>query len=773
MFVSKINSVVRVVAFTALGAVFLSACGGSKAPAVKDMAGNNASTPAAVLFNFDAGEFTNISGQGVALSAEQGALVAHYQASTYQPTVTLKPEQPFDWSQAGSSVGLVVDVANKGDHSAQLFVYIYDADGGYGARSFNVAEGSNESFSFDLNGPALALDTGMRSDPHLYDSSFTPMTWMWGNKQLNLAKITKIDFLMKSIVSDRKVVFDNIRIASNGAFIPTNLVNIFDQFGQYTGKDYPGKVHSVAELQAFNAAEAKEIAAAPKFKDRSTFGGWVNGPKLEATGYFRTEKYQGKWALVDPEGYLFWATGVDNMRMANTATMTGMDYKNANESEAVDANLPAHSIGASSKSTQREGRFVASDLRRNMFSWLPDMNDPLAKHYGYRPEAHTGPLKQGESYSFYQANLERKYGSDFIAVWRQRTLDRQLAWGFTTLGNWADPSLYQNQKIAYVANGWILGDHKRISSGDDFWAPMHDPYDPAFALSVRKTVSQVAKEVNGDPWCMGVFIENELSWGRMGTERGHYGLAIYTLARDAADSPAKAAFVALLKAKYPNVADLAKAWNKPVQSWASFAKSFTYEGSFEGSMQQDLGDLLEALSSQFFAVVNTELKAQMPNHLYLGARFADWGMTPEVVRGAAKHVDVMSYNFYTEGLAAGFWDFLPEIDMPSIIGEFHFGALDTGVFHPGLVSAQDQTERGRMFKDYMRTMIDNPWFVGAHWFQYIDSPAAGRAWDGENYNVGFVSLVDQPYAELVEASRQLNAELYGRRFGNAAAPAQD
>ena len=41
----------------------------------------------------------------------------------------------------------------------------------------------------------------------------------------------------------------------------------------------------------------------------------------------------------------------------------------------------------------------------------------------------------------------------------------------------------------------------------------------------------------------------------------------------------------------------------------------------------------------------------------------------------------------------------------------------------------------------------------------------GRGGDGENYNDGFVSMCDVPYPEMVEASREVAAELYTRRFG--------
>ena len=30
--------------------------------------------------------------------------------------------------------------------------------------------------------------------------------------------------------------------------------------------------------------------------------------------------------------------------------------------------------------------------------------------------------------------------------------------------------------------------------------------------------------------------------------------------------------------------------------------------------------------------------------------------------------------------------------------------------------------------------------VGCHWFQYVDEPLTGRAYDGENYNIGFVTI---------------------------------
>ncbi|MCQ1060824.1 agarase, partial [Photobacterium sp. ZSDE20] len=167
---------------------------------------------------------------------------------------------------------------------------------------------------------------------------------------------------------------------------------------------------------------------------------------------------------------------------------------------------------------------------------------------------------------------------------------------------------------------------------------------------------------------------------------------------------------------------------------------------------------------EYFRIVAKAVKSELPNHLYLGARFADWGMTPQVVRACAKHADVVSYNYYKEGLHPEPWKFLEEIDKPSIIGEFHFGARDTGFFHPGLVSAESQDERGEMYERYVQSVIDNPYFVGCHYFQYIDSPITGRSFDGENYNIGFVSVTDVPYNGMVNSAKTINSSLYQQRF---------
>jgi hypothetical protein len=99
-------------------------------------------------------------------------------------------------------------------------------------------------------------------------------------------------------------------------------------------------------------------------------------------------------------------------------------------------------------------------------------------------------------------------------------------------------------------------------------------------------------------------------------------------------------------------------------------------------------------------------------------------------------------------------------ERPVVIGEFHFGATDRGMFHPGLVATANQKGRAAAYAHYVESALAHPAVVGCHWFQYVDEPLTGRWFDGENYNIGFVSVTDTPYPELVAAARRVHAAMY-------------
>ena len=668
---------------------------------------------------------------------------------------------------------LVFDAKSVGDESTFLTVDATNSEGISTRRIVNVHSGEIKSYFFELTTQSKDINSGLRDTPVAWNTKAIPMKINGLLHPVDFSSLHSIRIYRAQGLHDKTLVIDNIRIIESPERDPLQLVGIVDKFGQNAKMDFPIKINSDEELRQEAELELKSLSEYTLMPDRSQYGGWKNGPKLEATGFFRKEKFNGKWALVDPEGYLFFSIGLANVRMANSTTYTGIDYKDENLKHRDPEDVtPEDSKGIVEvpASIMKTG-YVIDSLRNNMFLELPSFDDALANHYSYRKESHFGPIEHGQTFSFYRANLERRYGesypNSFIDKWLEVTENRMRNWGFTSFGNWIDPAFYERNKLPYFANGWIIGDFQKVYSGSDYWGPMPDPFDPEFERRAKMSIRTVSEEVKNNPWCIGVFIDNERSWGKEGSIADHYGLVLDGLSKDNS-SYLKQEYMKYLQKKYGSITALNSSWQTTFSSWGEIKKgvNFKKQDTFSAPMVEDLSFMLEIFATRYFEVVHDALEEEMPNHMYLGCRFAVWGITPEVRKSAAKFVDVFSYNYYKEGIGKKYWKFLEEIDMPTLIGEYHMGASDSGLFHSGLVHASNQKDRAKMWSDYAYSVIDNPYLVGAHWFQYLDSPISGRAHDGENYNVGFVSNTDIPYPEMIKMAKEINSGLYKRRFGN-------
>lgn len=322
-----------------------------------------------------------------------------------------------------------------------------------------------------------------------------------------------------------------------------------------------------------------------------------------------------------------------------------------------------------------------------------------------------------------------------------------------TFANASSRELYLEGKTPYVATVWVRGTRK-IAASSGYQGPFHDVFDPGFRLSLKRSLSRKKEEAK-DPWCLGFFIENELSWGRDGS------LALAAL-KSPADQPAKIEFISDLKAKYGTIEKLNETWESAYASWEGLLEST--EEPDEELAREDLNIFYQKIATTYFSTVHEEMKAIAPDILDLGCRLA-WANSDIVVRTAAQYCDVISFNKYEYSVSNVS---LPkDVDMPILIGEYHFGALDRGLFHVGIKSATSQENRGECFQHYVESALAHPNIVGAHWFQYGDQAVTGRG-DGENYNVGLVSIGDTPFAELIDAIRRTSYPLYEFRNRQAA-----
>lgn len=640
--------------------------------------------------------------------------------TTEWPHVVFKARPSWDWS-AGEA--LLMDVTNPGASALSFYVHIDDSISAAGGEHFlncaaSIPPGKTETFAIKLAAP-VKNTFGMRALPPM---AYQYVAMATGSASpVNMSHVVAYQIFLHQPSSPTTLILDNVRLAPG---LASRTKGIVDQFGQYTAQDWPGKLHDAAELKADIATEATDLKLHPAMSGRDRFGGWALGPKIDATGFFHTAKYKDKWTLVDPDGHLFFSLGMDCVGIDEPTVISG---------------------------------------RETMFSWLPNDHDPLHQFLSttYETVPNTTWVlthMTGDAMTFYDANLWRKFGAAYQKRRNAEALARLSSWGFNTVGNWSDKGLYGNGAVPYVATLNSTGHHATIPTGK-FWG-IGDPYDPQFAKVVESNIGPTADKLRSDPWCLGYFVDNEMPWGYVKVPTTRFAIAYGALSLEASSCPAKQAFLAKLHLKYVQIEALNTAWQTHYATWDAMNSSLTLPDDPPPGMRSDLSAFLFDEARQYFNIVRDTIHRHDPNHLYLGCRFAS--STPECVAASQAVCDVTSFNIYNTGIAS---DFLKTADRPCIVGEFSFGALDRGMFSGGLVPEANENGRAQAFASFVVSVLDNPVFVGCHWFQYIDDPLTGRALDGENMNMGFVSVADRPYGELVGRARQTASVMYERRFG--------
>ena len=145
-------------------------------------------------------------------------------------------------------------------------------------------------------------------------------------------------------------------------------VVLVDRFGQTTRKKFPGRVDSLEELKDDAASEDAYYASLSPAK-LDAFGGLPGGGEklgLRKTGFFHVQRHGDRWILVDPVGNAFFHLGICSFGC-------GEDY------------------------TYVEGR-------ESIYEWLPPHESEFRAAY------HPEPWWNPRAFSFYRANLIRKYG---------------------------------------------------------------------------------------------------------------------------------------------------------------------------------------------------------------------------------------------------------------------------------------------------------------------------------------------------------------------------
>ncbi|TLD71024.1 hypothetical protein FEM03_08905 [Phragmitibacter flavus] len=497
---------------------------------------------------------------------------------------------------------------------------------------------------------------------------------------------------------------------------------LVDLMGQSMRAEWADKVRDLEELKGDVAAEEKYFGGLPDF-ERDEFGGLQGSREklgLKATGFFHVEKKEdGRWLLVNPVGNAFFHLGVCGFNPNDDYTLT-------------------------------KGRESA-------YEWLPESKGEFESVF------RTG--SEGTVVSFHLANQIRKYGAPFEAnAYAARMIGRLRKWGFSSVGAFTDLSFgAEARKVAKFPgvahlpiNAWekvlrIAGIHE-----------VFDPFDEATRRQIEENMAAFLPAHADDPLIIGYYIVNEPIYEQ---------IPVIVPSLKGSEHACKRRLVEWLTEKYGSVAKFNEAWGMKM-------------GGFEELLEPGLPMTTDAAKADAVAFAEVFLEAYMtlvkesfrrhdPNHLLLGSRLQPATIKHEwICRVMGRHVDVMSFNYYTYGLDK---EFLKQVHgwtggKPMMLSEFFWSSpTDSGL--TGGREVGSQQERGLAYRNYVEQAASLGFVVGTEWFTMVDQSVTGRwfsGFDGERANTGLISVVDRPWKGLLEEMMKAHRAVYPVWLGEQA-----
>jgi hypothetical protein len=231
-----------------------------------------------------------------------------------------------------------------------------------------------------------------------------------------------------------------------------------------------------------------------------------------------------------------------------------------------------------------------------------------------------------------------------------------------------------------------------------------------------------------------------------------------------ADTACKRELINWLSVKYGKPEELSAAWKHIFKSFDELKIPIHAASRFSAEAERDLREFSRRMLNAYVGIPSKACRAADPNHMNLGMRWA-WISDPDLITGW-ENFDVFSINNYSTDPAPALDNVVKlGVDLPVIIGEFHFGALDTGLTATGLEGVRTQAERGVAYRHYCERAAAHPNGVGCHFFQCYDQFILGR-FDGENYNIGLFDICSQPSEDMMRSIRECSSGIYKVANGN-------
>lgn len=498
---------------------------------------------------------------------------------------------------------------------------------------------------------------------------------------------------------------------------------LVDEYGQLKNVNFAAKIKSDAELKNdFVLDQSYYNSLKPPKRD--IYGGLLNSKNslgLKATGFFHTQKLKnGRWVIVNPLGNAYFSLGVCGVAYAGDT-------------------------------------YTLIKGRENIYEWLPEFtNDQTHKDHQYRTAFLNG--NRSDAFSFYVANRIKKFGEPFDNYkFYEESVYRLKKWGFNSEGGWSHSNGNPDLNFPQVRMA-ALPRHLTIPG-----STIYDIYRDDFKSGVNEGFQKhnLAARANS-PLIIGYFFGNEIDY--------HQFKNIIP-SKKASEVATKKALVNFLQKKYNNIAAYNKAWETSFNNFNDLneaAIALTTEKAVD-----DMHAFFEIYMDKFYDEVKTEFRKFDKNHMLLGDRYFTPVMQDEALRNilsrvAAKHLDILSYNYYayevdTERLKK-MYDLYGK---PIMLTEFHYGDPTQGQTS-SIQMMDDEKGKGEAYRSYVESVAATGFVVGTHWFEYLDQSVTGRWFQGffgEGFGVGLLNVADRPYKVFLNEVMKTNYNIYNVMLG--------
>lgn len=489
-----------------------------------------------------------------------------------------------------------------------------------------------------------------------------------------------------------------------------------DDLGQNKQKTWDSKVKDLEELKEILRKQEAENKTEYPFDDWTVFGGCKQKKLGEGTGYFTKYKTDDRWFLADPSGYAFFSVGPDCVGLGADCRVDGVE---------------------------------------KWLDWLPNQDDleyrkMFRKARGGSPKEKS--RRDGLLFSYSQANLYRALGENWYPVWQKMITGQLRHYGMNTLGNWSDERLFGTTDMPYVTSLPEFPGTSRMIFRD-----FPDVLSEEYATEAKRCAAALETRKN-DPLMIGYFLRNEPNWAFVDN---------LVLADEVLYNPertvCKEELIHFLKGKYGEISELNKAYCCELEGFEDFYQPRQNVSRWSEAARADMREFSRRMLRAYVEIPCKECRKVDSNHMILGMRWA-WVSDPDLVTGW-ENFDVFSINCYAVDSTANIQHIVDlGVDLPVMIGEFHFGALDAGPTSTGLEGVASQKDRGVAYRYYCERVAAHAFGVGCHYFQCYDQFVLGR-FDGENYNIGLFDICSQPYTAMLQSVRECSRNIYQIKEG--------